>query len=609
MASDTSVLWIEDEPEKTNEIAGALRKAFTLCKAPWSVGPTHHLSDALRYLIQADLTGEVPFPDVILVDSALDMDPHRAENEGIIRAIAGASPGLLDDAIGCLSDGNGGGVLRLIGRHFLRARPSLRIVYVSKYSEEQIKDLHGGNVLNDYPGVLSGYFWKNKPADALVRMLFEITGDSRRALGVEELRAALLPADADYLLGSADEGYQWSAPYRLALTDLVRAGGDRAVLLNVRTTESGGGRWVESTSPVFDEVRRSHKQLPRALILAERGAGKEGFSRALHNMWHREVPKDPIPPLITVNVGGVPPWSAGAALQLRLFGGQQNQDPTQAPQPGCVPLAWNGTLFMDELGDASSDVQDTLLRLIQEGEYEPILWTRQVWAAHCSFIGATNRDLWADPGSTTKDFRADVADRLAMHVVRVPPLRDVKEDIPNWMTKIAKLLARDYNAKRGTRIPSEFEFPEVAANILQSYDWPGNIREFSHAVRRMQVRAASESRIPVDVVVTEVSRLKERAQVVTPGSVAGLPSDQSELDVFVTGAAEFARRNGIKKVSKEHIARHSQTLLGRTVRVYQLQEHFDRVFGTGGFDSLLKSVAAAAGVGVWGGGKTNPAKK
>jgi hypothetical protein len=590
------ILWIEDDEKETTDLGRALQDHFTLCKADWSTGPQHSISAGIRYLLELTIvTGcKLRPPDLILLDSKLDIDINMAENLNAMKVLCGSNTQLYKECETTVNERNGGGVLAFLGRYVSRSYPDLKVVYASNFGIKDIRDAQGGEILRQYPGVLSGYFWKPEGPTALLAALFEILNDPKRGISFAEIRKALPPEDAYFLLGKEEDQYAWSDTYRLALTDLVRAGADRAwVYQDTRMPNMRRKYFVEGESG-YTDVLKSHKNLSRALILAERGSGKEGFARALHHMWYTGINSAP---LVSVNIGGVPPWSAGAALALRLFGGQQNQN--QQPALGCVPMAWNGTLFLDELGDAKPEVQDTLLRLIQEGEYEPVMWNHEVWAAHCAFIGATNRDLWG-----VEEFRQDVADRLAMHVIRIPALRNVKEDIPIWMDKIAKKLAAEHNATALQPVPPGFEFSEVASNILQSYSWPGNIRELTHAIRRMQMRSAGRAEISLSVVVSEVSRLRQAPTTVSGTSSFSLPTNEVQLQAFVRGAAEFVRHTNKKTIGKSDIVRYVESLIGKPIRVDQLRVHFDRTFGEPGLDNLVQMVADCAKFEVWGTGKS-----
>jgi hypothetical protein len=507
IVAERKILWIEDHVDKTSALAAELQKHWKFITA-WQDVPQHSLSSGIRYLLEAmlDASGDYPMPDLLLLDSDLVENPASDHDPAIRRLCQDREP-LRADVERCLQEKTGAAVLRLIGRHIcpssaygpgaLRPRPA--VVYLSVYGETDICDVQGGRgVLMEFPGLLSGYFKKREGKEwhrELVMMLYEVLNDPRRGLSLDEIRTELPPEDADFLLGPVGPdgvGYPWSDTYRLALNDLVTAGQDIAwPFVDADGVVKG---FVEFSNQQYDHVLKSHRRLPRALILGDRGTGKERFARALHNMWYRKVKRAPF---VSVNIGGFPGWSAGDALQVRLFG-SEHADGSFAP--GCVPSAWNGTVFMDEVGYANKDVQDALLRLMQEGEYEPALRARRVFAAHCCFIGATNPE-----GSSRGTFRHDVADRFAMRIIRVPSLISAKEDLLHWVDRLLKKLREDLS--EAFSVPDKFEFPLVAANILQGYNWPGNLRELSHALRRMQIRAVGRSTIPLAYAASEVSRL------------------------------------------------------------------------------------------------------
>ena len=507
-----TILWIEDDPETTNPLAFKLHDAFELIRAGGQALPQHTMSAGIWYLLEAraDRTGEVyPMPDLILLDSDLSENP-RSDHDSRITELCQGDANLQSAVKRCQTEKRGAVLLELIDKYICPrvdgprslGRPRPDVVYLSVYGNEEIPDC---------PGLLSGYVRKQEGEEwhkELIDILRQILHDSQRGLSLDAIRKAL-GRDADFLLGPKrvdGTNYPWSDTYRLALGDLVMAGRDGAWQFRREQKTNG---YVEAGQPDYERVHDSQKWLPRAIILGERGTGKERFGRALHNMWYRGAED---PPFVTVNIGGFPGWSAGEALQARLFGSERADG---GFAPGCVPLAWNGTLFMDEVGYANQDVQDTLLRLIQEGEYEPALSARKLFAAHCCFIGATNPD-----GSDRGTFRQDVIDRFGMYVVRIPALADMKDDLGHWMSHLLarvtlELKDRLPQNEAGARVklPDKFEFPLVAANIMQSYSWLGNLRELGHAIRRMVIRSVGKSSIPLAFVSCEVSNLKAEQRV------------------------------------------------------------------------------------------------
>jgi transcriptional regulator with AAA-type ATPase domain len=594
MSARNLILWFEDEKEETTEYERALQDNFGLCSTDWSVGPSHTISAGVRYLLEAAFgnSDKYPLPDLILLDSKLSKDPDDDENRKEIDRLCKSNLVLKDDANSCLNEGTGGAVIHLLGKHLYPSFHSLiKVVYLSQYSLQQILEEHGGQISGSFPDLLWGYHFKEHGPDSLLPIMFDILDRPERGYSIAKIRSSLEPSDAEYLLGSESENFPWSDTYRHALTDLVQAGEDKAWRFEGDVRRSAPRPYVNSGDQgAFQLALQSHKQLPRALILAERGCGKEGFAKALHNMWYSNHTDAPF---VSVNIGGVPPWSAGIALQLRLFGGQQNQN--QPAEYGCVPQAWNGTLLLDELGDSQKDVQDSLLRLIQEGEYEPALWQRQVWAAHCCFIGATNRDLWKEGG-----FRTDLADRLSMYIIRIPSVLDVKSDIPWWMAKIARETAAKLQPFAGSTVPIEFELPSIAADLIQGHSWPGNLRELAHVIRRMQLRSLSRPQIPLNVVSKEIGRL--RAATPLNGGPVDLPVNESQLEELLNGFANNMRTQG-KTLSKTELYKYAKRRKVDFVSQYIFESHLKNRFGLDP-DKLklaLSELAKRSGATAWGG--------
>jgi DNA-binding NtrC family response regulator len=588
MDNKKRVLWIEDEidTDPCRRIDNALTEHFTFC----GDSHAHTLSSGLLYLLEATrgYREAHPFPDLILLDYKLDKDAMLEENQKQIDKLAGEDQKLRESVSQCLNGQLGSSVLSFLAQHM----PKVPIVLVSKYPEDLMQEIKRSGVLRNNPGLLSGYYSKiNSTEQFLTKMLFDILDDPRRGLSIIEIRKKLPETSADFLLGPVGR-YEWSDAYRRALTDLVRAGEEKAQCFDFK--DKGNPYIPQSDNERFRQCLKSHKGLPRALILGEKGTGKEGFASALHSMWYAGKIDVPPPPFVPINLGGVPSWSAGLALPLRMFAAQAHKDGEWSY--GCVPNAWNGTLFMDEIGDARKEVQDTLLRLIQEGEYEASGWeTRQIWAAHCCFIGATNRALWG-----SKDFREDVSDRLAMYVIKLPSLNEVPQDMSCWMDKISRLVSEHSGINR------EFEFDEAAANIFTSYSWPGNLRELTHTIRRMHFRAKemNATRIPLGIVTDEISRLKRIHLAVTGLSISHLPMTKGEWNIFLDGAVQYFENSDKKHVSKQSVCKYTVELLGRPIALQSLMQHFDNTFGPSAFDRMLSDISMSSGIPIWGASST-----
>ena len=202
------------------------------------------------------------------------------------------------------------------------------------------------------------------------------------------------------------------------------------------------------------------------LILGETGTGKELIARAIHELSRRKRAV-----MIKVNCGALP----SALAESELFGHERGAFTGAVQQKkGRFELANNGTIFLDEVGELSADVQVKLLRVLQEQELER-LGSTHTTKVNVRVIAATNRDLHDDVRRGT--FRADLFYRLNIFPIQVPPLRERKEDVPlladHFITECARRMGK---AVRG--IGSQ------AAARLTAYEWPGNIRELANVLER-----------------------------------------------------------------------------------------------------------------------------
>ncbi len=207
------------------------------------------------------------------------------------------------------------------------------------------------------------------------------------------------------------------------------------------------------------------------LILGETGTGKELIARAVHDASARRDH-----PLIKVNCAAIP-----AALMESEFFGHEKGAFTGATdrRDGRFTLADGGTIFLDEIGDLPLDLQSKLLRILQEGEFEPVgsSKTRKV---NVRVIAATNRDLGA--ASREGKFREDLYYRLNVFPIDVPPLRDRGDDI----VVLADAFTQRFAARMGRRIHA---LTSDCSARLKGYSWPGNVRELANVIERAVITA------------------------------------------------------------------------------------------------------------------------
>ncbi|MBM4078366.1 MAG: sigma-54-dependent Fis family transcriptional regulator, partial [Planctomycetes bacterium] len=211
------------------------------------------------------------------------------------------------------------------------------------------------------------------------------------------------------------------------------------------------------------------------LILGESGSGKELVAHALHSLSLRRDK-----PFVAVDCCAL----VGTLFESELFGHVKGSfTGALATKHGRFELANGGTIFFDEIGNLSLDLQAKLLRVLQEREFSRVGST-QPTQVDVRVIAATNKDLLA--ATRAGAFREDLYYRLSVLPITVPPLRRRREDIP----LLAEYFIEKYSRKRKREIRG---ITADAMGILMAYDWPGNVRELENAIERAVVLAANET--------------------------------------------------------------------------------------------------------------------
>ncbi len=250
------------------------------------------------------------------------------------------------------------------------------------------------------------------------------------------------------------------------------------------------------------------------LILGETGVGKELLAQAMHVASQRTAG-----PFVAVNMAAVPE----TLLESEFFGVAPGAytGAERRPRPGKFEIADKGTLFLDEIGDMPLAIQAKFLRVLQEGEIEP-LGSNQLKRVDVRIIAATSQDLEAKVKSG--EFRADLYYRLAVLPLRVPPLRARTEDIPALAERILDDIPKDPGF-------GNWYVTEEALELLQRHSWPGNVRELRNVLERATALSDSEA-LDADTIRSGLS--------FSPGAEAGADDETPTRLADVVAQAEQA---------------------------------------------------------------------
>jgi DNA-binding NtrC family response regulator len=260
-------------------------------------------------------------------------------------------------------------------------------------------------------------------------------------------------------------------------------------------------------------ARKAAASKATVLLLGESGTGKEVFARAIHNWSERKNQ-----PFVPINCVGL----SKELLESELFGHEKGAF-TGADQQkkGKMELANGGTVFLDEIGDVSQELQTKLLRFLQEREFDRVGGARPI-KVDVRIIAATNRDL--DDAVKKERFREDLYHRLNVIPIALPALRDRREDI-------APLA--EYFLRRSA-VESKKNFSEVSPEALEkltAYAWPGNVRELANVIERAVVLGSGPTLTTVDL----------------PGRIAAADAPIITKDLSYREAMEATRRNLVLK--------------------------------------------------------------
>ena len=252
---------------------------------------------------------------------------------------------------------------------------------------------------------------------------------------------------------------------------------------------------AESMQEVFKAIGKISKTDITVLIRGESGTGKELIAQSVHTNSTRSNE-----PFIAINVAAIP----HELLESELFGHEKGSfTGAQSQRIGRFEQALGGTLFLDEIGDMHPELQTRLLRVLSSHEFYRVGGQKPI-KSDVRIIAATNQNI--EDLIKTGQFREDLYHRLNVFRIELPPLRKRKEDIPALVKYFLKKSADEIKSERK-------DIEENAMDILNEYNWPGNIRQLENTCRYITVMAPSTS-ITIDDIPNEVKNI----EMITNGS-------------------------------------------------------------------------------------------
>jgi DNA-binding NtrC family response regulator len=323
---------------------------------------------------------------------------------------------------------------------------------------------------------------------------------------------------------------------------------NRLLREQVRSRQGFGSMVGSSPSmqKLYKIITKAANSTHPVLILGETGTGKELVARSIHftgpNLNR---------PFIPVDCGSLAP----TLIESELFGHVKGAfTGATCAKDGLLALADGGTVFLDEIGELPLDLQSKLLRALQEKEVRPVGGTRSI-PINVRVLAATNRDLEQEVSQGR--FRRDLYFRLNVLTLRIPPLRERKEDIP---TLVGAFLEHHM---RATEL--EHHLSDEALRLLLAYEWPGNVRELQNCIERA-CTTASYAEIRVCDLPTPIRTFQHHNQ---PGPAASVPAGILPL-------AELEKRAILEAIHRLHgdkLEAARQLGIGKTTLYRKLKEY------------------------------------
>jgi formate hydrogenlyase transcriptional activator len=276
------------------------------------------------------------------------------------------------------------------------------------------------------------------------------------------------------------------------------------------------------------------------LLMGETGTGKELIARAIHDHGRR---KDRT--FVKLNCAAIP----SGLLESELFGHEKGAFTGAISQKvGRLELADRGTLFLDEVGDVSMEVQPKLLRVLQEREFERLGSTR-TRRVDVRLVAATNRDL--EGMIAAREFRSDLYYRLNVFPIRIPPLRERREDIPLLVSYFVQKFARQMQKRIET-------IPVATMKALEEWEWPGNIRELANFIERAVILTRGTV-LEAPLAELTLTKLHRASSETTPRSVG--TREREEIVRIVRETIGGIRNEESRSAAKEYDERQREEIV------------------------------------------------
>jgi DNA-binding NtrC family response regulator len=431
------------------------------------------------------------------------------------------------------------------------AQPRVLVVAPEEEATQQLLSYlrqEGFEVLRALEGATGYDILDSEPVDALICHLADHRIDGLRLVRLARERnpeiCAIVSAGADQIELGTEAMRQGAYDFQVRPLNLGKL---RAVLerglsyqrlvgevsdlqrrLDERFRFGGIARRSSAWQRIYAQIEQVAPSRATVLLSGETGTGKGEVAKAVHQQSPRRDH-----PFVETNCGALPE----SIVESELFGHERGAfTGARTSRKGRFELADMGTLFLDEVGDLSPATQVKLLRVIQGGEFERVGGTETL-RADARLIAATNRDLEAMVEAGT--YRADLFYRLNVVTIRIPPLRDCREDIPILVNEFLRHFSGENG--RDTHVLNA-----SAMDVLMDYEWPGNVRELKNCIEGMVVMSAPDRELSLSDVPAHIRKLPRQAR--DGGLQAGMTMKQVEkLAIEQTlQAVEYDRRKAAK---------------------------------------------------------------